>query len=63
MAGASGIPRDIRQALALLAERGELLTISGEVNPEYEISGIQKALDTGPALCGHALSGVNAGME
>jgi gallate decarboxylase subunit C len=57
MAGASGIPRDIRQALALLAERGELLTISGEVNPEYEISGIQKALDTGPALLFENIAG------
>lgn len=40
----------VRDLLEFLKERGELLTVKGEVDPIYEISGIQKALDNGPAL-------------
>ena len=45
--------RDIssfRSTLEFLKQQGELLTVKGEVDPIYEISGIEKALENGPAL-------------
>ncbi len=45
--------RDInstRSALEFLKAEGEVLSIKGEVDPIYEIAGIQKALEGGPAL-------------
>ncbi len=40
----------IRNALEFLEGEGELVRIRGEVDPVYEISGIQKSLEEGPAL-------------
>ena len=40
----------LRGTLEFLKERGELLTVTKEVDPILEIAGIQKALDNGPAL-------------
>jgi 4-hydroxy-3-polyprenylbenzoate decarboxylase len=42
--------RSLRSTLDFLAEEGELLQIKGEVDPIYEISGIQMALESGPAI-------------
>ncbi len=39
-----------RGTLKYLEETGDLLTIKGEVDPVYEIAGIEKALENGPAL-------------
>jgi 4-hydroxy-3-polyprenylbenzoate decarboxylase len=40
----------MRSTLEFLKEEGDLLTVSKEVDPVYEIAGIQKALEGGPAL-------------
>lgn len=40
----------IRSTLEFLQEEKELLRVTGEVDPIYEISGIQKSLEEGPAL-------------
>ncbi|MDP2719757.1 MAG: UbiD family decarboxylase [Dehalococcoidia bacterium] len=40
----------LRDALQKTEERGELLTVKREVDPIYEISGLQKALESGPAI-------------
>jgi len=40
----------MREAIDFLAERKELVLIKNEVDPEYQIAGIQKALDNGPAF-------------
>ena len=40
----------LRGALEFIKERGELLTITREVNPILEISGIQKATDNGATV-------------
>ena len=40
----------IRGALEYLEEKGEVLHVKQEVDPIYEIAGIQKALDKGPVL-------------
>ncbi len=40
----------VRGALEYLESKGEVLRIKQEVDPIYEIAGIQKALDGGPAL-------------
>jgi 4-hydroxy-3-polyprenylbenzoate decarboxylase len=40
----------LRETLSLLESEGEVITIKGEVDPIYEISGIVKSLDNGPAL-------------
>lgn len=45
--------RDIssfRSTLEFLKDRGKLLTVKGPVDPVYEIAGIQKSLENGPAL-------------
>ncbi len=45
--------RDIssfRSPLEFLKQKGELLTVKGEVDPIYEIAGIEKSLENGPAL-------------
>ena len=45
--------RDIssfRSTLEFLKQKGELLTVKGEVDPIYEIAGIEKSLENGPAL-------------
>lgn len=44
------IPRNLREAIDFLGERGELMTIKGEVDPVYEIAAIEKKLDNGPAF-------------
>ena len=40
----------MRGTIEFLKEQNELLVVSNKVNPVYEIAGIQKALDGGPAL-------------
>ncbi len=40
----------LRGALEFLKEQSEVLVITGEVDPIYEISGIQRSLENGPAL-------------
>lgn len=40
----------MRSTLEFLKEENEVLTVKGEVDPTYEIAGIQKALEGGPAL-------------
>ncbi|MBI2934844.1 MAG: UbiD family decarboxylase [Chloroflexi bacterium] len=42
--------KNLRTTLDFLEKEGELLRIKGEVDPIYEISGIQMALESGPAL-------------
>ncbi|MBU2608024.1 MAG: UbiD family decarboxylase [Chloroflexi bacterium] len=39
------MPRDIRETIEFLAERGELLAMKNEVDPVHEVAGIQKSLD------------------
>jgi len=39
-----------RGILEFLKEEGELLSVDKEVDPMYEVSGITKAFDNGPAL-------------
>ena len=39
-----------RSTLEYLKQKGELLTVKGEVDPIYEIAGIEKALENGPSL-------------
>ncbi|MFQ5826807.1 MAG: UbiD family decarboxylase [Dehalococcoidia bacterium] len=39
-----------RGTVEFLREQNELLTVKGEVDPIYEMAGIQKALEGGPAL-------------
>jgi 4-hydroxy-3-polyprenylbenzoate decarboxylase len=41
---------NLRSALAWLAAQGDLLTTDVEVDPDLEITGIQKHLDGGPVL-------------
>jgi 4-hydroxy-3-polyprenylbenzoate decarboxylase len=40
----------LRDTLKLLEDEGEVARVEGEVDPIYQISGIQKALENGPAL-------------
>jgi len=40
----------LRSTIEWLKEQDEVLLVEGEVDPIYEIAGIQKALDNGPAL-------------
>ncbi len=40
----------MRNTLEFLREEGEVLAIDGEVDPIYEIAGIEKALEEGPAF-------------
>lgn len=40
----------MRSTLEFLREENEILTVKGEVDPIYEISGIEKAFEGGPAL-------------
>ncbi len=40
----------MRSALEALKEKNEVLTIKGEVDPVYEISGLERSLEGGPAL-------------
>ncbi|MDZ4246887.1 MAG: UbiD family decarboxylase, partial [Dehalococcoidia bacterium] len=47
----------IRGMIEILREQGELLEIDGEVDPIYEISGIQKALENGPAILFNKIKG------
>lgn len=47
----------VRSALEFLKGEGELLSIPGEVDPIYEIAGIQKALEGGPALLFETIKG------
>lgn len=42
--------RSLRSTLDFLEKEGELLRIKNEVDPIYEISGLQMALESGPAL-------------
>ncbi len=44
----------------LKGEKGELLSIPGEVDPIYEIAGIQKALEGGPAILFENIKGYPA---
>lgn len=45
-----GIPRSLREAIDFLSARGELVQVKGEVDTVYEISAIEKKLDSGPAF-------------
>lgn len=47
----------LRGALEYLDSRGEVLHIKEEVDPIYEISAIQKALDNGPAILFEKIKG------
>ncbi len=47
----------IRNTIEFLKEQNELLTVDNEVDPVYEISGIQKALEGGPALLFNNIKG------
>lgn len=49
MAAKKGIT-SMRECVELLKDWDELYTVTGEVDPIYEISGIQKQLDDGPAF-------------
>ena len=40
----------MRAALEYLESKNDVLHIKGEIDPIYEIAGIQKALDKGPVL-------------
>jgi len=40
----------LRSTLEFIRQRGELLTVEEAVDPIYEIAGIQKSLENGPAL-------------
>lgn len=40
----------MRSTLEFMKKQGDLITVKKEVNPIYEIAGIQKALEGGPAL-------------
>ena len=51
---------DIRRTIEFLEERGELLVVKGEVDPIYEIAGIQKALENGPVLLFENIKGYPA---
>ncbi len=42
--------RDLRGTIEFLKTEGELIEVEGEVDPIYEIAGIQKAFENGPAL-------------
>lgn len=47
----------MRGALDFLRDSGEVITIEREVDPIYEIAGIEKALDNGPALMFNKIKG------
>ncbi|MDP6180215.1 MAG: UbiD family decarboxylase, partial [Desulfatiglandales bacterium] len=49
--------KDLRGAIELLKEQGELFTIEAEVDPIYEIAGIIKELDGGPTLLFEKIKG------
>lgn len=49
--------KNFRNATGFLKTLGELMVVKREVDPIYEISGIQKALDGGPALLFQSLKG------
>ncbi len=54
------VKRDItslRRALAFLASQGDLLTTDVEVDPDLEITGLQKHLDGGPVLLFNRVKG------
>jgi 4-hydroxy-3-polyprenylbenzoate decarboxylase len=42
--------RDLRGTIEFLKKEGELIEVEGEVDPIYEIAGIQKAFENGPVL-------------
>ena len=48
---------NIRSTIDFIRERDELLTVKAEVDPVCEISGIQKALDGGPAVLFEKIKG------
>lgn len=47
----------LKGAVEFLKKEKELLEIDGEVDPIYEISGIQKALENGPAILFNKIKG------
>ncbi|MFH1775662.1 MAG: UbiD family decarboxylase [Chloroflexota bacterium] len=47
----------LRSTLEFLKERGELLTVKKEVDPCYEVVGIQKGLEAGPTLLFEKIKG------
>lgn len=47
----------LRGTIDFLKKQNELLAIKGEVDPVYEISGIQRALENGPALLFEQIKG------
>jgi UbiD family decarboxylase len=52
---------DQRGALDFCEERGELLRISKEVDPIYEVASITKSFDGGPALLFNGIKGYPKG--
>ena len=49
-----------RSTLDYLKQQGELVTVTGEVDPIYEIAGIEKALENGPALLFENIKGYSS---
>ena len=47
----------MRSTVELLKEEGEVFVVEGEVDPIYEISGIQASLEGGPALLFNRIKG------
>jgi len=54
---------NIRSAIEYLKEQKQLLTIAGEVDPIWEVSGIQKAFEDGPALLFENVKGYPGGVR
>jgi gallate decarboxylase subunit C len=48
---------NVRDAVSLLEERGELIKITEPISPNLEIAGVLKAMDDGPALLFENVSG------
>ena len=56
-----GVQKDItslRSSLEWLAEQGDVLETDVEVNPDLEITGVQKHLDGGPVLLFNKVKGI-----
>lgn len=50
-------PTSLRAALDFLKAQGELVTVDNEIDPIYEISGLQKACENGPAFLFEKIKG------
>jgi 2,5-furandicarboxylate decarboxylase 1 len=45
-----GLPRNFRELVDFLEDRGDLVRVKREVDPVFEVSGVAKKLDPGPAI-------------